>query len=74
MPRCVVYSDVCPAPRSTGPPEGFRYHPDFLSETEEHALIDAITTLEFQRCACMGWRLNAGACILDGSMGMSRGA
>lgn len=49
-----MYSDVCPAPRSTGPPEGFRYHPDFLSETEEHALIDAITMLEFSEVRMHG--------------------
>ena len=56
------------------PPKGFSYHPDFLSETEEHALIDAITMLEFSEVRMHGWSLSDVAPISDGSMGMSRGA
>ena len=36
------------------PPEGFHYHPDFLSVSEERALIDNIMTLEFSEVRMHG--------------------
>ena len=36
------------------PPEGFHYHPDFLSVAEERALIDKIMTLEFSEVRMHG--------------------
>ncbi|WP_447986645.1 alpha-ketoglutarate-dependent dioxygenase AlkB [Nitrospira sp. Nam74] len=43
-------------PRATlvQPPEGFQYHPDFLSAAEERALIDKIMMLEFSEIRMHG--------------------
>ena len=43
-------------PRSTldRPPEGFHYHPNFLSVAEERALIEHIMTLEFSEVRLHG--------------------
>jgi alkylated DNA repair protein (DNA oxidative demethylase) len=43
-------------PRTTvgHPPEGFHYHPDFLSAAEERALIDNVKTLEFSEVRMHG--------------------
>ena len=35
-------------PAMTEAPEGLRYLPDFLSEEEEHALVDVLTGLDFK--------------------------
>ncbi len=43
-------------PRATlsQPPDGFHYHPDFLSVAEERALLDTIMTLEFSEVRMHG--------------------